>query len=198
MKAKKPFLGLIFPHISGSITLIVNGVHPCVDSHQPREFHENWFNTATCIVTVIIIIVSWKYRSVTFEFKLKNMYKVFLRESKPIRKKILRRINFVLIKFSLKTLFFEKLWNECKNPSFLHKAMCMESGHGSMEMRRCFSTFMTLYFRRLWYLLKQAKYFQFYASGFWHIFQCKVVASEAVFVSLTPAIRRILNVHFHT
>ncbi len=23
-------------------------VYPCVDSHQPCEFHENWFKTATC------------------------------------------------------------------------------------------------------------------------------------------------------
>ncbi len=40
-------------------------VHPCVDSHQPREFHENQFKTASRIVTVIIII-SWKSRSVIF------------------------------------------------------------------------------------------------------------------------------------
>ncbi len=33
-----------------------NRVHPCVDSHQLCEFHENLFKIATCIVTVIIII----------------------------------------------------------------------------------------------------------------------------------------------
>ncbi len=40
-------------------------VHLCVDLHQPCEFHENRFKTATCIVSVIIII-SWKSRSVIF------------------------------------------------------------------------------------------------------------------------------------
>ncbi len=33
-----------------------NRVNLCVDPHQPFEFHKNWFKTATCIVTVIIII----------------------------------------------------------------------------------------------------------------------------------------------
>ncbi len=57
MKAKKPVLGAHFPHISGSIGPTVfkkkNRVQPCMDLHQPCEFHENWFKTATCIVTVI-------------------------------------------------------------------------------------------------------------------------------------------------
>ncbi len=57
-------------------------------------------------------------------------------------------MNFVLIKFSL--LLFEKSWNECKNPSFLHKAMCIESDHCSTKMRHCLSTFVVLYSRRLW------------------------------------------------
>ncbi len=34
-------------------------------------------------------------------------------------------------------------------PSFLHMAMCIESDHSSMNIRRCIST-MALYFRRLW------------------------------------------------
>ncbi len=53
------FWGHIFTHISGSIEPIVsqkNKIHPCVDSHQPCKFHENRFKTATCIVTIIIII----------------------------------------------------------------------------------------------------------------------------------------------
>ncbi len=65
---KTSFGGHIFSHVSGSTGLIVsktNRVHPCVDSHQPCEFHENRFKTATCIVTVIIII-SRKPRSVIF------------------------------------------------------------------------------------------------------------------------------------
>ncbi len=33
-----------------------NCVHQCVDSRQPYEFHENRFKTASCIMTVIIII----------------------------------------------------------------------------------------------------------------------------------------------
>ncbi len=42
-----------------------NRVHTCVDSHQPCEFHENRFKTATCIVTVTII-VNGKSRSDIF------------------------------------------------------------------------------------------------------------------------------------
>ncbi len=52
MKAKKPVLGHIFSHISGSIGPIVSKkirVHPFADSHQSCEFHENRFKTATCI-----------------------------------------------------------------------------------------------------------------------------------------------------
>ncbi len=74
-----------------------------------------------------------------------------LLETILIRKKILWRINFVLIKFSLNALLFEKSWNECKNPSFHHKAMCNESDHGSTKMRCCLSTFVALYTRKLWY-----------------------------------------------
>ncbi len=67
-----------------------------------------------------------------------------------IRKKVLWRINFILIKFSLNALLFEKSWNECKNPSFLHKTMCIQSDHGSMKMWHCLSTFTTLYCMGLW------------------------------------------------
>ncbi len=54
MKAKKLVLGHIFPHIIGSIRPIVSKnsrVHPCVDPHQPSEFHENRFKIAACIAT---------------------------------------------------------------------------------------------------------------------------------------------------
>ncbi len=51
-----------------------------------------------------------------FQHKLKKIYEVLLLESILIRKKILWRINFVLIKFLLNTLLFEKLRNEFKNP----------------------------------------------------------------------------------
>ncbi len=88
-----------------------------MNSHQPREFHENRFKTATCIVTVIIII-SWKSKRVIFESKLKNIHEVLQLESIFIRKKILQRINFILIKFSLNTLLFEKSWNKCKYHHF--------------------------------------------------------------------------------
>ncbi len=57
------------------------------------------------------------------ECKLKNIYEVLLLKSVLIRKKILRRINFILIKFLLNKLFLEKLTNECKKPLFFHKAM---------------------------------------------------------------------------
>ncbi len=109
MKAQNQFWWDIFPHISGSIGSIVsknNRVHPCVDPHQPCELHENQFKTVTCIVTVIII-KSWKSRSVIVECKLKNIHEVFLLESILTWKKILWRINFVLIKFLLNAPFFE-------------------------------------------------------------------------------------------
>ncbi len=60
-----------------------------------------------------------------FQHKLKNIRKVFLFESILIRKKMLWRINFVLIKFSPNAILFEKLQNECKNPAFLHKVTCI-------------------------------------------------------------------------
>ncbi len=53
-------------------------------------------------------------------------------------------MNFVLIKFSLNALLFEKSWDESKNPSFLHKAVGIESDTGSMKMQRCLSTFIAL------------------------------------------------------
>ncbi len=117
-KPEKPVVGHIFPHISDSIGSIISKNyrnHPCVNLHQPCEFHENRCQTATCIVTVIIII-NWKSKSVIFECKLKNIHEVLLFESVLIRKKISRRINFVLIKFSLNALLFEKSWNKRKNP----------------------------------------------------------------------------------
>ncbi len=49
---------------------------------------------------------------------MKNIYKVLLLESILIRKKILWRKNFVLIKFLLNGLLFEKSWNECKINNF--------------------------------------------------------------------------------
>ncbi len=67
-----------------------------------------------------------------------------------IQKKILWRINFVLIKFSLNALLFEKSQNECKNPSFLHKAMCIELHRGSMKMQCCLSTFIAWNYKGLW------------------------------------------------
>ncbi len=66
-----------------------------------------------------------------FKLKLKNNREVFLLESILIWKKILWRINFVLIKFSPNVLLFEKLWNECKNSSFLHKVTCTRSDYVS-------------------------------------------------------------------
>ncbi len=66
--------------------------------------------------------------TIIFEHELKNIHEVLLLGSMFIRKKILWRINFVLIKFSPNVLFFVKLPNECKNPSFLLKVMCMKPG----------------------------------------------------------------------
>ncbi len=61
--------------------------------------------------------------SVIFECKLKNILKIFLLESILTRKKILWRINFILIKFLLNKILLEKIWNECKKTAFLHKAI---------------------------------------------------------------------------
>ncbi len=55
-----------------------------------------------------------------FQHKLKNICKVFLLESILVWKKILWRINFVLIKFLPNALLFDKLQNECKNLLLLH------------------------------------------------------------------------------
>ncbi len=62
-----------------------------------------------------------------FQHKLKNFREIFLLKSILIRKRILWRINFVLIKFLPNALLFEKLQNECKNLSFLHKFTCIRS-----------------------------------------------------------------------
>ncbi len=80
---------------------------------------------------------------------MKNIHEALQLESILIRKKILWRINFVLIKFLLNALLFEKSWNECENPSFLHKAMCIESDHGTMKMECRLFTLMVLHSRRL-------------------------------------------------
>ncbi len=120
-----------------------------MDPHQPCGFHKNGFKSVICIV-IVIIIISWKSSGVIFLCKLKNTHEVLLLESILIRKKILWRISLVFIKFSLNVLLlFEKSQNECKNLSFLHKDMCIESDCGSRKMRHCLSTFMALNSRRL-------------------------------------------------
>ncbi len=139
MKAKKPVLWAPFPQCQWFYWMDCfrkNRVHPCVDPHQPCEFHENRFKTATYIVKVIIII-NWKSRSVIFYHKLKNIHAVLLLESILIQKKILWRINYVLTKFLLNALLFEKSRNKCKNPSFLQKATCISLDRGSTKMRWC-------------------------------------------------------------
>ncbi len=66
-------------------------------------------------------------------------------------KKILWRINFVFIKFSLNALLFEKSRNECKNPSFLHKTICTVSDHGTTKMQCCISAFIAWNYRGVWF-----------------------------------------------
>ncbi len=66
-----------------------------------------------------------------FQRKLKNVYEVLLPESILIQKKILWRINLVLIKCSPNAFLFEKLQDDCENPSFLHKVTCIRSYHAS-------------------------------------------------------------------
>ncbi len=65
-------------------------------------------------------------------------------------------VNFIKIGSKLRpvswqnALLFEKSWHECKIPSFLPKAMCIESDYGLTKMRCSLSTFMALYSRRFW------------------------------------------------
>ncbi len=72
-----------------------------------------WLGQATCLVHTINVFST--PCPVLPDFKKKNLW----------------RINFIFIKFSLSVLLFEKSWNEYKNPSFFHKAMCIESETGS-------------------------------------------------------------------
>ncbi len=78
----------------------------------------------------------------------RNSNRVLLLESILIQKKILWRINFILIKFLQNKLLLEKLPKECKKPSFLHKAMCIQSDHSTTKIRCCLSSFMAWYSRR--------------------------------------------------
>ncbi len=66
-----------------------------------------------------------------------------------IRKKILWGINFILIKFLLNALLFEKLQNECKNLSLLHKATCINLDHSTTKMQCHLFTFMACNYRGL-------------------------------------------------
>ncbi len=50
--------------------------------------------------------------------------------------------------YSLNALFFEKLQNECRNPSFLHKVTYMRSDHTGTNAKFHNHGFI---FRRLWY-----------------------------------------------
>ncbi len=55
---KTSFPGHIFPHISGTIAPIASKKKgsPMFGLVPLREFHENWFKTANCIMIVMIII----------------------------------------------------------------------------------------------------------------------------------------------
>ncbi len=57
--------------------------------------------------------------------------------------------NFILIKFLRNALLLEKLRNKCKKPSFLSKAMRIQSDHGTTKMCCCLSTFLAWISRRL-------------------------------------------------
>ncbi len=163
IQANKLVLEAHFPHISWSIELTVSKkkkkrfTHVSMCGFAPTMWI-SWKLIQNCELYCdesnnyyykLIIIINWKSRSVSFEWKLKNVHKVLLLEMIFIWKKILWKNNFVLIKFLRNTLLFEKSWNKCKNSSFLHKAMCTESDHGSTKMQCCISTFMALYFRWL-------------------------------------------------
>ncbi len=71
-----------------------------------------------------------KGTSVIFEYKLKNIYEAFLFENILIQKELLWRIKFIFIKFFLNNILLEKIRNERRKPSFLHKATCIQSDHG--------------------------------------------------------------------
>ncbi len=82
-------------------------------------------NCAEIAEWLLIIVMSNNYklkiRSAIFKCKLKNIYEVLLLESILIQKKILWRINLILIKFLINALIFDKLRTKCKkNPSFHH------------------------------------------------------------------------------
>ncbi len=73
LNPKNWFWRHIFPYICGSIGPIIsknNRVHPWVDLHQPCEFHENRFKTATCIVTSYTYI--YKYINIAEIRDLQN------------------------------------------------------------------------------------------------------------------------------
>ncbi len=72
MKAEKSILEAHFPPCQWfcwADCFKKHKIHPYVDPCQLCEFHENSFKTATYIVTVIIIIIRRKPRSVIFEIE---------------------------------------------------------------------------------------------------------------------------------
>ncbi len=64
-----------------------------------------------------------------FNLNWRTFGEVFLLETILVQRKILWRINFVLMKCLPNAVLFEKLQNECKNPSFLDKVTCIRWNH---------------------------------------------------------------------
>ncbi len=116
-KPKNQFWGHIFSYISGSIWLMFSKTLGLTHVWTLTN-HMNFMKIGSKLrLVTVIIIISWEPRTIFFECKLKNIYKVLLLESILIRMEILWRINFILIKFLVNKLLLEKLWNECKKPS---------------------------------------------------------------------------------
>ncbi len=77
-----------------------------------------------------------------------NIHEVLLLESILFRKKILWRINMVLIKFSLNVLLFEKLRNECKILPFFQR-LCVLSRTTQVQLPSF--TFVACNYGGLWH-----------------------------------------------
>ncbi len=88
------------------------------------------------------------WESVIFEQKLKNIHEVLLLKGILIRKKILWKINFFVIKFLSNALLFG---NKCKNTSFLHKIMCISVDYAGAIVQFTFMA-CTCNYKGLWLL----------------------------------------------
>ncbi len=118
-KPKNQFWGYIFPYISDSLDRLFpkkSRVHPCVNSHQTCEFHENRFKTATCIVTVI------------------HSYQIFAKCNFFLRNHVM---NIKIHHFSIRLRVLNRITVQQKCViTFLHSWLYMLKGFGYTFTRR--------------------------------------------------------------